>query len=349
MRRLPAEWEPQSGVMLTWPHDRTGWVGDLEAIEGLWSQLAAAIARFEPVLILCRDPEHRESVRARAIAAGANPDRLCLALAASDDSWARDHGPITVIDGGRPRLLDFRFNGWGAKHPFEQDDWINRALSASGAFGEHPLEPVDLVLEGGAIDTDGQGTLLAMERTLVDPLRNPGLTRADIEAVLTERLGIGRFLWLTEGQISGDDTDGHIDTLARFCDPKTICYVGCEDRADPDYPGLAAMVRQLRSFRDAAGHPYRLVPLPSPAPVLETDGARLPAGYANFLILNGAVLVPVYGDPADRLAMEILAGLFPGRAVLPLDCRPLIRRFGSLHCVTMQLPAGMERRLSVGE
>lgn len=341
MRRLPAEWEPQSGLMLTWPHDRTGWIDQMERVHDLWSQLAAAASRFEPVLVVCRDSGHEDLVRTRATLAGANPKRLRFALAPSDDSWARDHGPICVLENGRPRLLDFRFNGWGGKYPSALDDRINRTLAVEGIFDASSLEPADLVLEGGAIDTDGQGTLLVMERTLVDPQRNPGLTRTEIETALARHLGVLRFLWLTQGQISGDDTDGHIDTLARFCDPGTICYVRCEDPDDPDYPGLKAMEQELRAFRDLRGKPYRLIPLPSPAPIRETDGARLPAGYANFLILNGAVLVPVYGDPADRLALEILAGRFPGREIVPLDCRPLIRRFGSLHCVTMQLPAGV--------
>ena len=341
MRRLPAEWEPQSGVLLTWPHDRTGWIDRMERVHDLWARLAATIARFEPVLIVCRDRAHRDLVRTRALVAGANPERLHFAIAPSDDSWARDHGPISVLENGRPRLLDFSFNGWGGKHPFALDNRINRTLAAEGMLDASTLEPVDLVLEGGALDTDGQGTLLAMERTLVDPLRNPGWTRAAIETALAQHLGVTRILWLTQGQISGDDTDGHIDTLARFCDPGIICYVRCEVSDDPDFAGLQAMEAELRSLRNAAGNPYRLVPLPSPAPILETDGARLPAGYANFLILNGAVLVPIYGDPADRMALDILAGLFPDREVLSLDCRPLIHRFGSLHCVTMQFPAGV--------
>jgi agmatine/peptidylarginine deiminase len=313
----------------------------LETVHDLWTQLAATIARFEPVLIVCRDARIQSLVGDRVQAAGVDPNRLHLVIAPSNDSWARDHGPITVFNDGRPQLLDFRFNGWGAKYPFELDNGIKRAIAATRDLGGVPLEPVDLTLEGGAIDTDGQGTLLAMERTIVDPRRNAGLSRAAIESVLARQLGIRRFLWLTQGQISGDDTDGHIDTLARFCDLGTICYVRCEDPTDQDYPGLKAMEEELRAFRDGAGNPYRLVPLPSPAPVLETDGARLPAGYANFLILNGAVLVPVYGDPADGLALRVLAGLFPGREILSLDCRPLIRRGGSLHCVTMQLPTGI--------
>ncbi len=249
MRRLPAEWEPQSGVMLTWPHDRTGWINQMETVHDLWARLAAAIARFEPVLIVCRDPGHRDLVRTVALLAGANPERLHFALAPSDDTWARDHGPISVFENGRPRLLDFRFNGWGAKYPFELDNRINWTLAAEGMLDASTLESVDLVLEGGAIDTEGQGTLLAMERTLVDPLRNPGRTRAQIEIVLTQRLGVTQFLWLTQGQISGDDTDGHIDTLARFCDPGTICYVRCEDPDDPDFSGLRAMEAELQAFR----------------------------------------------------------------------------------------------------
>jgi agmatine/peptidylarginine deiminase len=331
--------------MLTWPHPETGWRDQLETVYALWTRLATAIARFEPVLSVCRDEAHLDLIRAWVGDAGAQPSRLRFALAPSDDSWARDHGPIAVLEDGAPTLVDFDFNAWGQKYPFARDDAIVRTLHCAGAFGERPLVPGGLVLEGGAIDTDGAGTLLAVERTLVDPLRNPGRDRGAIESVLAERLGIRHFLWLRHGQLAGDDTDGHIDTLARFCDPRTICYLRGENADDPDYPGLSAMETELQALRDPQGRPYRLVPLPCPAPVLETRGpnrgARLPAGYANFLILDGAVLMPVYDDPADALALEILAGLFPGREVLPLDCRPLIRRGGSLHCVTMQLPAGV--------
>jgi agmatine/peptidylarginine deiminase len=346
---MPAEWEPQWGVMLTWPHEGTAWSGELETVYALWARLTATIARLEPVLAVCRDLAHRDLVRERALQAGTPPERLRLVLAPSDDSWARDHGPISVLDSDGPVLLGFEFNGWGQKYPHAQDAAIARTLDAQGVFGPRPLEPGGMVLEGGAVETDGQGTLLAVERTLVDPLRNPGRSRAELELELGERLGIRRFLWLRNGQISGDDTDGHIDTLARFCDPRTICYVRGEDPQDPDYPGLKAMEEELRAFHDPWGEPYRLVPLPSPARILETQGpnrgGRLPAGYANFLILDRAVLVPVYDDPADAEALAILGELFPGREILSLDCRPLIRRGGSLHCVTMQLPAGLEVRV----
>lgn len=343
MRRLPAEWEPQAGVMLTWPHEDTDWADDLPAVLALWAELTATISHFEPVLLVCRDPAHGQQARSLSLESGARDDNLRLGLAASDDSWARDHGPITVLADHRPILVDFSFNGWGRKYPYARDDAITRGLHASGALGDIALEPGGLVLEGGAIETDGAGALLAIERTIRDPQRNPGLERRAIETVLSERLGIRHFLWLSNGQISGDDTDGHIDTLARFCDPRTICHVHSDDPNDPDQPGLLAMQEELQAFRDPEGRPYRLVALPSPAPIIETRGEhrgqRLPGGYANFLILNRAVLVPTYGDPADGRALGIIGELFPDREVVGLDSRALIRRGGSLHCVTMQLPA----------
>ncbi|AGA89068.1 peptidylarginine deiminase-like enzyme [Thioflavicoccus mobilis 8321] len=341
MPRLPAEWEPQAAVMLTWPHAGTDWAARLPVIEALYDELAAAIARFEPVLICCRDAAHRAAVEARLAAAGVAPERRRLAIAASDDTWARDHGPITVLAEGGAELVDFRFNGWGGKYPAERDDRITATLHAAGVFGAVPRRAIDLVLEGGAIESDGQGTLLAMTRTLVDDHRNPARERAAIEAVLAETLGASRFLWLEHGQLSGDDTDGHIDTLARFCAPDTIAYVRCDDPSDPDHAGLAAMERELQAFRRADGRPYRLVALPHPRPVHNAQGERLAAGYANFLIINGAVLVPVYDDAADEAALRVIADLFPGRAVVPLDARPLIEQGGSLHCLTMQLPAAL--------
>ncbi|NEV63111.1 agmatine deiminase family protein [Thiorhodococcus minor] len=341
MNRLPAEWEPQSGVMLTWPHADTDWAEQLDAVEALYAELAAMISEYESVLIVCRDEKHAAHARARVTAKAADPARLHLALAPSNDTWARDHGPITVLDEqGAPRVLDFRFNGWGGKFAAELDTQITARLHGSGIFGRAPREAVDLVLEGGAIESDGQGTLLAVTRTLVDPRRNPGLSRPEIEQMLAERLGIRHFLWLEHGAISGDDTDGHIDTLARFCAPDIICYASCEDPGDADYAALKAMEGELRALRDHSGKAYRLVGLPPPKPVLDAEGERLPAGYANFLIINGAVILPTYGDPADAQAAAILAELFPDRAIRTLDCSTLIRQGGSLHCISMQLPLG---------
>jgi agmatine/peptidylarginine deiminase len=341
MRRLPAEWEPQQAVILTWPHPDTDWAPQLPEVEAVYCRLATCITRRQQLLAICRSEDHRDHVHCRLAATNIRPDRVKLAIAPSNDSWTRDHGPITVLDGdARPRILDFRFNGWGGKHPAGLDDRITSRLHAGGWLGDGPLEASPLVLEGGAIDSDGQGTLLAMRRTLVDPARNPGWSVKRIEAELAARLGIRRCLWLEHGQIDGDDTDGHIDTLARFCTPEVICHATPRRGGrDAESESLAAMVAALQGLRRADGAPYRLVPLPSPARMRDPAGAPLPAGYANFLIINGAILLPIYDDPADALACARLQELFPGRAIEPVDCRPLVRQGGSLHCVTMQLPA----------
>jgi agmatine/peptidylarginine deiminase len=343
VRRLPAEWEPQQAVLLTWPHPNTDWAPQLPEVEAVYVRLATLIARRQLLFVICRSDRHRDDVKRRLAAAGVAPARVALAIAASDDTWTRDHGPLTVLEAdGSPRIVDCRFNGWGGKHPAGLDDRITAQLHAAGWFGDAPLEACPLVLEGGAIDSDGEGTLLAVRRTLVDPARNPGWSVARIEAELAARLGVRRCLWLDHGQLDGDDTDGHIDTLARFCAPDLICHLAPRAGAtDAEAESLNAMVAELQALRRPDGSPYRLVPLPSPARMRDPAGAPLPAGYANFLIINGAVLLPTYADPADALAAERLASLFPDRSIEPVDCRPLIRQGGSLHCVTMQVPAGL--------
>jgi agmatine/peptidylarginine deiminase len=268
--------------------------------------------------------------------------RVLTGIAPSDDTWARDHGPIGVETADGVELLDFGFNGWGGKFAAERDDDVPSALARSGAFGATPCRKVPFVLEGGAIETDGQGTLLATRHSVVTDTRNPGLGETRVEELLRSELGVSRFLWLDHGALSGDDTDGHVDTLARFADPRTILYA-TTTRNDPDHPGLEAMRAQLARLRTAEGAPYRLVPLPPPGLHFEGD-RRLPATYANFLMVNGAVLLPVYGVHSDGVAMRVVGDCFPGREVVPVDCRALIRQHGSLHCVTMQLPASVDLR-----
>jgi agmatine/peptidylarginine deiminase len=246
-----------------------------------------------------------------------------------------------VLEAGRPRLLDFTFNGWGGKFSAAEDNAITARLHAAGLFGDTPREDPQLVLEGGAIETDGEATLLVRTSAVVDPRRNPGLDRQALAGRLAALLGVDRFLWLEHGDLVGDDTDGHIDTLARFTDPCTIAFQACEDPRDAHYASLAAMAAELAALRTREAAPYRLVPLPLPCPSLDEDGRRLPAGYANFLIVNDAVLVPTYADRADAVALERLGACFPGRDVRGIDCRALIRQNGSLHCITMQLPAGV--------
>jgi agmatine/peptidylarginine deiminase len=336
--RLPAEWEPQSGVQLTWPHGDTDWAERLAAVEPVFAEIGTAISRREQLLVVCREREQIRTVRERLIDCGAREQHLHFACAPSDDSWARDHGAISVQTAGGPRLLNFRFNGWGGKFPAERDNAITATLQAAGVFGDTPCQDQALVLEGGAIETDGQGTLLATRHSVITATRNPDLDAPAIEALLAERLGIRRFLWLDHGALSGDDTDGHIDTLARFADAETILYVTAEPD-DPDYPELATMADELTLLRTSAGSAYRLIPLPPSGVHRDVDGRRLPASYANFLVINGAVLLPIYGVANDQLAIGVLADAFPGRDIMPIDCRPIIAQNGSLHCLTMQFPA----------
>lgn len=339
--RLPPEWAPQSGVLLTWPRSDGDWNPDYASVERCHTQLATEISKREQVIIVCMDDHHAERIRRRVKAAGGRPERLHLYSLPSNDAWARDHGPITVIKNGRPALLDFVFNGWGNKYPHDFDNAITTQLHARGAFGTTPLESFNLVLEGGSIEVDGEGTLLTTESCLLNPNRNPKLKRIQIESELQRCLGVDRILWLRQGAIVGDDTDGHIDTLARFCDASTIAYQACGDRRDPHYAGLQAMAGELRALRRKHGDPYTLVPLPWPKAIHDHTGRRLPATYANFLIINGAVLVPTYNDPADEAALAALRPVFPDREIVAVMCRPLIYQYGSLHCVTMQLPKGV--------
>jgi agmatine/peptidylarginine deiminase len=288
--------------------------------------------------VVCRDPEHRERIRGRLAASGADLERVRLVIAPTNDTWTRDCGPITVEDGARALLLGFRFDGWGGKFAAALDSALTGRLVAAGVFGQVALQRVDHVLEGGSIDSDGQGSVLTTHRCLTSR-RWPDPDPQAIAERLGALLGARRILWLHRGGLEGDDTDGHIDTLARFCDPHTIAHVACDDPADSHHAELLAMRAELEALRTADGRPYRLVPLPWPRPVHDAQGRRLPATYANFLVINGAVLVPAYGDPADPLAARRLGECFPGREVVSIPCLPLLHQYGSLHCATMQIPA----------
>lgn len=341
---LPPEWAPQSGVMLTWPHAFGDWSRRLRQVEPVFTEIARQVALREKVLISCYDRAHREHVGELLQAAGVDMGKVILRTVPSNDTWARDHGPITVVCHGETLLLDFGFNGWGGKYGYELDNQISRKLYLADSFGDAPMQSVDMVLEGGSIEVDGSGTLLTTARCLLAPTRNPKMAREQIEKQLKASLGITRILWLQHGYLAGDDTDSHIDTLARYCDSHTIAYVSCDDPADEHYSELKAMEEELKTLRAADGQPYRLVPLPWPRAKYDEDGNRLPATYANFLIINGAVLAPIYEDPADETALARLRECFPDREVVPVNCLPLIYQFGSLHCVTMQLPEGVLKK-----
>ena len=339
--RLPAEWEPQAGVLLTWPHPHGMWSQDLDQVHDAFVGIARAIARFQPLVIGCHDVASCERIERDLEAAGVDLSRVCLALCPSDDIWVRDHGPITVYQGNQPRLLDFGFNGWGGKYAHALDDAVPRRLRASGCFGAAELERIEFILEGGSIESDGEGTILTTRRCLTTDTRNAGMSCEQIEAQLRARLGAERVLWIERGELDGDDTDGHIDMLVRFCDARTLAYTRCDDPSDSHFAELAAMEAEVKALRSRDGEPYRLIPLPWPRPAFARDGHRLPLSYANFLILNGAVLVPQYGDPADALALEALRPAFPDRELAGVYALPLIQQHGSVHCASMQLPAGV--------
>lgn len=334
-RRLPAEWEPQQAVLLTWPRADGDFAKHFEAVEQNFFEIARQIARFQAVWVSTN--QEPEALRARLLEAGIAEDRLRVVTAANDDVWVRDYGPITIFDKDALLHLDFQFNGWGGKFPAERDNAFNEAWAGQRAWPSH-TEPVNWILEGGAIDTDGAGSLLTTQHCVLANTRR-GRRREDFEEMVADRLGIERVLWLTRGGLEGDDTDGHVDTLARFCDERTIAFQSCDRGDDSHHEELVAMAEELAALRTADGVPYHLVPLPLPQPIHDEDGRRLPAGYANFLVINGAVLVPTYGDPADSEALATLGNCFEGREIIGVDCRALIHQYGSLHCVTMQIPA----------
>jgi len=338
--RFPAEWEEQDGVLLAWPHESTDWHPVLAMVEPVFVEIVRQISRFELVLVVAPD---RQAVAAKLRQAGVAMERIRVHEIASNDTWARDFGPLTVLVDGRPLLLDFGFNGWGLKFASNLDNQISRNLHAAGAFSDLLLKTPGLILEGGSIESDGAGTILTTAECLENPNRNPHLSRQGIEAALTVLLGSDRILWLEHGYLAGDDTDSHVDTLARLCPDDTIAYVACDDTADEHYQVLKAMEEELKSFRTREGRPYRLVPLPWPKPCFDEGGERLPATYANFLVINGAVLVPTYRDANDAAALTAIGEAFPGRQIIGIDCLPLIQQHGSLHCVTMQLPKGVLR------
>jgi len=349
-KRLPAEWEHQQALLLTWPHEGGAWGKDIQKIEQLFTEIACAVSKTQIVIIGAHDLTHQQHILTTIKNLDVLRDNVKTYLAPSNDVWARDHGPITVfaenldvLPGSLAVLCDFRFTGWGGKYPHQLDDLIPKILAESDLLSGYAYQSIPFILEGGAIESDGMGTLLTTEQCLRSPKRHANLSREQIEQHLTQCLGTKRVLWLSEGHLAGDDTDGHIDTLARFFNPTTIGYVATDNQNDPHFASLKAMEETLLTFKDNAGHPYHLVKLPLPAPIYDKEGNRLPATYANFLLCNGQVLVPLYGDPKDDLILETFRHHFPDRVVTGIDCNSAIEQYGSLHCLTMQIPALIKR------
>ncbi|WP_040516606.1 agmatine deiminase family protein [Gilvimarinus chinensis] len=335
---LLPEWSPQAAVMLTWPHPDTDWVDILERVERVYVELSNIIVQRSHLLIVAPQIIHSH-IQRLLIAKGISTSRYKLFACATNDTWARDHGPLTVSDGKSTKLLNFVFNGWGGKFEASLDNQINTYLDGADVFS-CAMQSIDWVLEGGAIEIDSVGTLLVTSACLLNPNRNPGDDKKRVEQRLTEYLGARKINWLESGYLAGDDTDSHIDTLARLGPDGALVYVGCDAPDDEHYDELHQMEQQLQALTDANGKPYRLHRLPWPAPIFDSDGHRLPATYANFLILNDSVLVPTYSDEADTEALAVIGRAFPGYEIIGINCLPLIEQHGSLHCVTMQIPHG---------
>ena len=337
--RLPAEWEPQSAVLIAWPHADTDWAERLADVETTYVALAAAVTRFQPLIIVVADNALRLRVQALLTSEGVDLSKIRLVELPYDDTWLRDSGPITLkSDDGAFQLTDFRFTGWGGKFGAEQDDALIAGLVHEGVFGKAAHKRIDWALEGGGIESDGVGTVLTTWRCLVQ--RHPEQSREEMSKILSDSLHARRVLWLDHGYLEGDDTDAHIDTLARFAPGDRIVYQACDDASDVHHQELTRMGEELAALRTPDGRPYQLYPLPWARPILD-EGRRLAASYANYLIVNGAVLVPAYGDTADDEAARIIGEAHPGREIVQVPCRPLIWQNGSLHCITMQLPAGI--------
>lgn len=334
--RYPAEWELDGPVLLALPHDDTDWSDILpDAIDQYRRIINALTSNGEEVLLLVPD-----AGKARETLSDCPLEHVTMVEMPTNDTWTRDYGPITVNRHGRIRAIDFGFNGWGLKFAADRDNLVNMRLA------EQQVLPVgmyrnrrEFILEGGSIDTDGEGTLLTTTRCLLSPNRNGGGTRAEIGEQLTRELGVDHILWLDYGTLIGDDTDSHIDTLCRMAPGNIIFFTGCRDMDDPQFEELLHMRAQLSMFRNAEGLPYNLVELPLPDAVVDVDGSRLPATYANYLVTPHAVYMPVYNQPEkDELACQTVRIAFPDHKVVPVECTTLTRQHGSLHCSTMTLP-----------
>ncbi len=323
---------------MAWPHEGTDWACMLDDIRPVFAEIIKQITRFEKVLLTA---PHAASAAGYLETAGVELSKVAISEIPTNDTWARDFGPITVIYNNKPTLLDFGFNGWGLQFPASHDNLISRRLKKLEALKPN-LNTIGLIMEGGSIESDGLGTIMTTAECLLSPNRNPQLGKSEIEQALSSLLGARRVLWLNHGWLAGDDTDSHIDTLARFCPDNTILYQACDHPLDEHYEQLKLMENELKAFTAPDGSPYRLLALPWPTARFDELAHRLPATYANFLVINCAVLVPTYRDPEnDKLALERISEAFPGREIIGIDCLPLLEQHGSLHCITMQLPQGV--------
>ena len=333
---FPAEWHPQSAIQITWPHKGTDWIDIIDEVTTFYVTLSKEILKHTKLLIVCN-----EVVEIKKHFTPSEQKKLILAEIESNDTWSRDHGAISLFIDGKPAIYDFGFNAWGLKFASNHDNQITQKLFKKGVFAKEVKyhNYLNFILEGGAIESDGEGTLLTTSKCLLAPNRNQPLTKNEIEKFLIKTLGLKQVLWLNYGYLSGDDTDNHIDTLARLCNKTTVAYVQCTDESDQHYIELKKMEQELAAFHRLDGESYNLIPLPMADPVYEDD-YRLPATYANFLIMNKVVLMPTYNTNKDIVAKKQLQKAFPDKEIIGIDCQTLIKQHGSLHCITMQYPEG---------
>jgi len=331
MIRYPAEWEKQEMILMAFPHSNTDWSNDIKSAYSIFVKIASAICYNQKLIILLPKVD-KEKIKNMFC----YHDKISFVSYETNDTWIRDFGPISVYKDGNRVIKNFIFNGWGGKYKHEKDNNATSYLHKEWHFGVSEKEDIDFVLEGGSIDSDGAGTILTTNKCLLNKNRNPKYNKLQIEDILKDELGIDRVLWLEHGYLAGDDTDSHIDMLARFVSRETIVYIKCEDKEDEHYSELKQMEEELKSFRTKEGKPYKLIPLPFPKAIYK-DGQRLPASYANFLIINNAIILPIYKDESDKIVIEIFKELFPTREIIPLDSRRLIEEGGSIHCSTMHV------------
>lgn len=331
MIRLPAEWEKQEMILMAFPTLQSDWVDDISSAYSIFIKIASAIS-YNQKLILLVPPQEKEKIKRKFC----YHDKISFVPYDIDDTWIRDYGPISVIENSKRVLKDFIFNGWGDKFPHDKDNLSSKYIHKNLYFGLSKLENIDFILEGGSIDSDGNGTILTTSECLLNKNRNNKFSKTDIEAIFKKELGIQNTLWLNHGYLSGDDTDGHIDMLARFVSRETIVYLKCYDKSDEHFQELEKMEKELKSFKNINGDLYKLIPLPLTKPIYK-DNKRLPASYVNFLIINSAVLLPIYKDESDKMVIEIFKNIFKDREIIPLDSRRLIEQGGSIHCSTMQV------------
>lgn len=332
---LPAEWAPQEAVILSWPHNRKTWPSQLERVRQTYLRIIREIGESQQVWVNVLSHDAKIDLRRRLILSGGLNERVRFFVIPTYDAWVRDYGPFFLVGPGRRLMKAFKFNGWGGKYEreFLQDGFYPARLAR--ALGTECV-PVDFVLEGGSIEVNESGTLVTSTNCLLNPNRNPGYTQNSIEAVLREHLGVKKVVWVN-GEIQGDDTDGHIDDAVRFVSDTTLVCVCEENKDDPNYVPTQNIYRALKNSYDASGRPFEIVKLPMPDPVF-FQGMRLPASYANFLITNDKVLVPTYRCRQDEVALSLLKALFARRRVIGIDATDLVCGFGSIHCLSMQIP-----------